>query len=40
MLMTVFRETRQYKFVLGARWEKPDYTGVTAEPPLGHVPNP
>jgi hypothetical protein len=25
---------------LTARWEKPDYTGVTAEVPLGHIPHP
>jgi hypothetical protein len=25
---------------LRARWEKPDYTGVTAEVPLGHIPHP
>jgi hypothetical protein len=25
---------------LRARWEKQDYTGVTAEVPLGHIPHP
>src|SRR6478609_4213525 len=25
---------------LRARWEKPDYTGVTAEVPLWHIPHP
>jgi hypothetical protein len=25
---------------LRARWEKPDYTGVTAEVPIWHVPHP
>jgi hypothetical protein len=25
---------------LRARWENPDYTGVIAEVPLGHVPHP
>jgi hypothetical protein len=25
---------------LGTRWENPDYTGVIAEVPLGHVPHP
>jgi hypothetical protein len=25
---------------LRARWEKPDYTGVIVEVPLGHVPHP
>ncbi len=39
-LRTDFLTRRQYMTTLGARWEKPDYTGVTAEVPLGHVPHP
>src|ERR1700760_2949670 len=40
MLRTCFLKRRQYMTTLGARWEKPDYTGVIAEVPLGHVPHP
>jgi hypothetical protein len=41
MLWTGFlNERRSYMTTLRARWEKPDYTGVTAEVPLGHIPHP
>jgi hypothetical protein len=41
MLGTGFlKKRRSYMTTLRPRWEKPDYTGVTAEVPLGHVPNP
>ena len=39
-LRTDFLTRRQYMTTLGARWEKPDYTGVIAEVPLGHVLHP
>ena len=40
MLRTGFlNERRSYMTTLRARWEKPDYTGVIAEVPLGHVPH-
>jgi len=34
------KKRRSYIATLRPRWEKPDYTGVIAEVPLGHVPNP
>src|SRR6185437_10799368 len=41
MLRTGFLNYRRsYMTTLRARWEKPDYTGVTAEVPLGHIPHP
>src|SRR5690242_7936900 len=40
MLRTGFLNYRRsYMTTLRARWEKPDYTGVIAEVPLGHVPH-
>src|SRR5690242_13559823 len=41
MLRTGFLNYRRsYMTTLRATWEKPDYTGVIAEVPLGHVPHP
>src|ERR1041385_1144107 len=41
MLRTGFLNYRRsYMTTLRTRWEKPDYTGVIAEVPLGHYPSP
>src|ERR1051326_8613329 len=41
MLRTGFLNYRRsYMTTLRTRWEKPDYTGVIAEVPLGHDPSP